>query len=89
MEIDFGTVSCTNEATDFIVYADGQPYTFIIPNELLYPFLMPDDKVDCPQFVLECQEIFEQLAEDVISRGIALVQEPMVINQDLFTTYFV
>lgn len=89
MDIDFGEVSCSNEATDFIVYADGQPYTFTIPNALIYPYLEEDDKVDCPQFILESQEIFEQLAEDVISKGVGVGSGPIVINEDLLTTYFV
>jgi hypothetical protein len=89
MEIDFGEVSCGNDATDFIVYADGQPYTFTIPNELIYPYLDEGDKIDCLQFVLESQEIFEQLAEDVISKGVGVGSGPIKIDETLLTTYFV
>lgn len=85
MEIEMGEISCSNEVTQFVVDADGKPYTFIVPNELIYPYLAEDQKIDCPQFIHESQEIFEELATDVISRG---GDGPFIIDRDLLTTYF-
>jgi hypothetical protein len=87
MDIDFGEVSCSNDATQFTVKADGRRYTFVIANALIYPYIGEDQKIDCPQFVHESQEIFEELAEDVISMGVG--EGPIVIDRDLLTTYFV
>jgi hypothetical protein len=85
MDVDMKEVSSSNEATQFVVYTDGQPYTFIIPNTLIYPYLNEEEKVDCPQFVIESQELFEVLAEKVISKG---GDGPFVIDRDLLVTYF-
>lgn len=85
MEIEMGDIACNAGNTEFQIFSGGRTYRFIIPNELIYPYIEEGQKVDCPQFVIECQEIFEELAEDLISEG---GDGPFIIDRDLLTTYF-
>lgn len=85
MEIEMGDIACSTGNTEFQIIAGGRKYRFILPNELIFPYIEEDQKIDCPQFVIESQEIFEELAEEIISRG---GEGPFIIDRDLLTTYF-
>jgi hypothetical protein len=88
MSVEIGEIACSGESTTFQALTDdGRKVAFTIPNQVILNFLGETEKpVDCPQFVLECTEIFEELAEDFISRGVE--QEPVEIDLQTINDYF-
>ena len=84
MDIDFGEIACSGENTTFQITADGKPYTFVIPNQAIIDFL--GEMVDCPQFVIENQELFEEIAQDAIKRDPQ--QTEFEIDYQTITDYF-
>jgi hypothetical protein len=88
MSVEIGNIACRDNNTEFqAVTDDGRKVMFLIPNEVILDFLGEnDDEIDCPQFVLESTEIFEEMAEGLIARGIE--QEPVVIDFQAISHYF-
>ena len=86
--VEIENIACRDNSTEFeAVVDDGRRVLFQIPNQAIFDYLGETEKpVDCPQFVLECTEIFEELAADTIARGIE--SEPVVIDLQTLTDYF-
>jgi len=84
MDIEMGEIARSGDNTQFIVLADGQPYTFTIPNAAIHAFHGKTD-IDCQQFVIEYQELFQNLATELIAGGAG--PGPIVIDHDLLTSY--
>jgi hypothetical protein len=88
MAVEIGNIACRDNSTEFQALTDdGRKVMFLIPNEAILDFLgETEGTVDCPQFVEETTEIFEEMAEDFIARGIE--QEPVVIDLQTISDYF-
>ena len=86
--VEIQDIACRENSTEFqAVVDDDRRVLFQIPNQAIFDFLGETEKpIDCPQFVLECTEIFEHLAADFIARGVA--QEPVVIDLQTLSDYF-
>lgn len=88
MSVEIGEIACSGESTTFQALTDdGRKVAFLIPNQAIMDFLGETEMpVDCPQFVEETTEIFEELAEDFIARGVE--QQPVVIDLQTIHDYF-
>jgi hypothetical protein len=86
--VEIKDIACRDNSTEFkAVTGDGRSVMFEIPNAAILEFLGEDDSgIDCPQFVLVNTELFEEMAEDFISRGID--QEPVIIDFQTISDYF-
>lgn len=70
MNIEFGEITCKGLETSFQILAKGRLYVFTFANTMVYEYLGETEKpVDCSQFVLECQELFAEIAESMIAKN--------------------
>jgi hypothetical protein len=88
MTVEIGEIACNADSSEFIATTDdGQRVRFLIPDQAILDFLGENDnEVDCPQFIRECTELFEELAQDYIQRGVE--QEPVIIDFQTISHYF-
>jgi hypothetical protein len=88
MSVEIGEITCSGDSTGFVATTDdGRKVRFRIPNQAIIDFLGENDnEIDCPQFIEETTEIFEELAQDYIQRGVE--QEPVIIDFQTISHYF-
>ena len=87
MEIEFRDVVCQGDNTIFLVNADGMKYLFTFANKSVHDYLQETEKpIDCSQYVLECQELFEEIAKDMITKDPA--RRDHLIDNETIKRYF-
>ena len=87
MEIVLGDITCKGLETSFQIFADCQEHVFTFANSAVHNYLGETEKpVDCSQYVLECQELFEEIAEDMIAKNPTLHHH--LIDAETIKRYF-
>ncbi|HZV61492.1 MAG TPA: hypothetical protein VFF75_03675 [Methylophilaceae bacterium] len=87
MELEFREVICQGANNMFSVYANGTKYLFTFANSTVYEYLVETEKpVDCSQYVLDCQELFAEIAEDMIAKDSTTHHH--LIDAETFKRYF-
>jgi len=87
MKIELGEITCKGKDTSFQILADGREYLFTFANTVIHEYLGETEKpVDCSQYVLECQELFEEIAGDMIVKNPRL--HDRVIDPETIESYF-
>ena len=85
--VEMGNIIPHGGNVDFFVESAGRKYHFRVSVDVIDDYLVENDEQISPdQFVLVNSELFEEIAEDFIARGID--QEPVVIDLQTISDYF-